>query len=206
MGIPLCTHAHSFLAHLLQDQIIKQLGEEEMEIQRAVQVAEREWKNIGASLEMCGDIGEFDFKNNLNTIPIPISEDSLLVKNLIEMENRFPTHRYLTQEAAYVFTIVASRAIEGLGLIGELAQNFGSGYSLIRTSCFTSNGTEEQRIKQMSFLKLFFSLGGGFNWKFHSPLVKARLKSVFDKFVECQDTTRIYTHNPRLYESQIDLL
>lgn len=176
-----------------------------MEIQGAVQVAEREWENIRASLEMCGNIGEFDFTNYLNTRPILVPEDSLLVRNLIEMENRFPIHRYITPEAAYVFTTVASRAAEGLGLTGELSQNFGSGYSLIRTGCFTSNGTEDQRIRQMVFLRLFFPLGGGFNWKFHSRLVKARLKSVFDKFVECQDNTEIYIQNSRLYESQIEL-
>lgn len=175
-----------------------------METQRAIQVAEREWENIRTSLEPCGDIGEFGSKNHLDIRLI--SEDSLLIRNLIEMENKFGTHRYLTPEAAYVFTTLASMAAEELGLTGELAQNFGNGYSLIRTGCFSSNGTEEQRIRQMVFLKLSFPLGGGFNWKFHSPRVKARLKSVFDKFVEWQNTTRIYIQNPRFHESQIDLL
>ncbi len=177
-----------------------------MEIQRAIQAAEREWENIRASLEMCGDIGGFDTTNSLNIGLIPESEDSLLVKNLIEMENKFPTHRYLTPAAAYVFTTIASRAAGALGLIGELAQNFGSGYSLIRTGCFSSNRTEEHRVKQMFFLKLSFPLAGGFNWKFHSPLVKAKLKSVFDKFVEWQDTVGICIQTPRVHESHIDLL
>jgi hypothetical protein len=177
-----------------------------MEIQRAIQAAERGWENIRASLEMCGDIGEFDTTNSLNIGLIPESEDSLLVRNLIEMENKFPTHRFLTPAAAYVFTTIASRAAGALGLTGELAQNFGSGYSLIRTGCFSSNRTEEHRVKQMDFLKLSFPLGGGFNWKFHSPLVKVKLKFVFDKFVEWQDTAGICIRNPKVHESHIDLL
>jgi hypothetical protein len=177
-----------------------------MEIQRAIEVAKREWDNIRVSLDMCGDIGEFDSKSQIN-IGFTLSENLLLIRNLIDMDNKFSTHRYLTPEAAYVFTVVVSRAAEALGITGELGQNFGSGYSLIRTGCFISSGTEEERIKQMAFLKLFFPIRGGFNWKFHSPLVKARLKSVFDKFVEWQSATGIYIKNPSLYKSQqIDLI
>ncbi|MER3445864.1 MAG: hypothetical protein C4291_03070 [Candidatus Dadabacteria bacterium] len=177
-----------------------------MEIQRAIEVGEREWENIRVSLEMCGNIGEFDSKSHIN-IGSTRSEDLLLVRNLIYMDNKFSTHRYLTPEAAYVFTILVSMAAERLGLMGESGQNFGSGYSLIRTGCFISNGTEEQRIKQAAFLKLFFPIGGGFNWKFHSSLVKTRLKSIFDKFVEWQSAAGIYIENAGLYESQqIDLI
>ncbi len=175
-----------------------------MEIQRAIQIAKREWENIGTSLEMCGDIGEFDSKDYLN-IRCALSENSPVVRNLIEMDNKFPTHRYLTPEAAYVFNILVSTAAERLGLIGESRQNFGRGYSLIRTSCFIPNGTEEERMKQLVFLKFFFPIRGGFNWKFHSPPVKVRLKTIFDKFVVCQCTSETYIENSRPYESQIGL-
>src|ERR1700752_2087674 len=102
-----------------------------MEILRALQVAKREWGNIRVSLEMCGDIGEFDSKSHVDINPNLLSEGSVLVGNLIGMDNKLPTYGYFTQEASYVFTYLGSRAGERLGLIGRLAQTFGRGYSWI---------------------------------------------------------------------------
>jgi hypothetical protein len=178
---------------------------EKMRTQKAIQIARREWENIRSSLEMCGDIGEFDSKNHVSSISTLISSDLLLFRNLIEMENKLPTYGYFTPEAAYVFTAFASSAGERLGLMGRLAQTFGSGYSLVRTGCLDPKRTEKQHLEQMVFFKLFFPLGGGFNWKFNSSLVKVKLKTVFDRFVAWQNAPRSYVQGLMDYKAQLEL-
>lgn len=179
-----------------------------MEIIRAVKIARRDWGNIKTSLEICGDVGKFHSTNHAISKPdsLLVSEGLILVRNLIEMENKFPTYGYFTPEAAYIFTYLASKAAGRFGLIGGLARIFGSGYSLVRTGCLDTNVVEKHRLKQMIFFKLFFPIGGGFNWKFHSPLVKVKLKTIFDKFVLWQDAPRIYIQEVRNYKDQLEPL
>src|ERR1700737_5448855 len=47
-----------------------------------------------------------------------ITEGSLLIRNLLEMEKKLSPYGHFTQEAASVFTFLTSRAAERLGLIG----------------------------------------------------------------------------------------
>lgn len=178
----------------------------QMEIIRALEIAEREWGNIRSSVEMCGDIGEFHPKNHARSKldPLLVSEGLILVRNLVEMENKFPMYGYFTSEAAYVFTTIASKAAGRLGLKGRLAWAFGSGYSLIRTGCLDPNVAEKHHLKQMVFFKLFFPIGAGFNWKFHSSVVKVKLKTTFDKFVLWQDAPRTYIQEVRKYKDQLE--
>jgi hypothetical protein len=178
-----------------------------MKILRALQIAKREWGNIRVSLEKFGDIGEFDSNNYVNINPNLLSEGSLLVRNLIEMDNKLSTHWYFTQEAAYVFTTLASRAGERLGLTDKLAQTFGRGYSWVRTGWFDPRGIEEQYvIKQLFFMKIFFPLGGYFNWYFDSPEVKMKLRVVLDKYAGWQDNPRSYIEDVRRYRDQLEPL
>jgi hypothetical protein len=99
-----------------------------MEVQKAFQLAKREWKNIGSSLILCGDVGVLDFKD-MNGGSGRLS----LYRDMVEMENKFPKYGYSSKEAARVFTVLASNAGERLGLKGEFAKSFSSGYSLVRT-------------------------------------------------------------------------
>jgi hypothetical protein len=170
-----------------------------MEIIRAGKIARREWENIKASLETCGDIGEFHSKNHARSKPdsLLVSDGLIPVMDLIDMENKFPMYGYFTPEAAYVFTDLASKAAGRLGLMGRLAWAFGNGYSLVRTGCLDSNVAEKHHLKQMVFFKLFFPIGGGFNWKFHSPLVKVKLETIFDKFVLWQNNPKNYVQDVR---------
>ena len=179
-----------------------------MKIEKAIQIARREWENIRSSLEMCGDIGEFDSKNYLNSSLALLSEDSFLFRNLIEMENKLPTYGYFTQEASYVFTSLGSKAAERLGLIGGMAQTFGRGYSWIRTGWFDPSGMEEQHIiKQLIFFKLFFPLGRDFmGWDFNSQIVKKKLNLVFYKFITWQGNSSIYIQDIRDYREQLEPL
>src|ERR1700757_5075757 len=178
-----------------------------MEILEALQIAKREWENIRVSLEMCGDIGEFDSKNYININPGLLSEGSLLVRNLIDMDNKLPTHGYFTQEASYVFTYLVSRAGERLGLTSAMAQSFGRGYSWIRTCWFDPYGMEKQHvIKQLFFMKIFFPLGGYFNWYFDSPEVKTKLKAVLHMFTKWQVNPRSYIEDVGRYGDQLEPL
>lgn len=181
-----------------------------MKVLRAVQIAKREWENIRISLENCGDIGEVDFEDSVNSEIMRI-EGFHLVKNLIEMESKLSKYGYFTPEAAYVFSTLALGAAKRLGLTCRLAHAFGSGYSLVRTGYFDLNGiTDEEEhpqiIKRLFFLKLFFPVGGDFNWDFNSPVVKAKLKLVFHNFVEWQDDPRSFIQDVRNYKAQLEPL
>ncbi len=179
-----------------------------MEILRALKIAVREWENIRVSLEMFGDIQDFDVKHYLNNRINLLPGGLTMARKLIEMEGKLPTYEYLTQEAAYVFTILASRAVERLGLIGGLAHTFGSGYSWVRTGRFDPSGIEEQKhvIKQLFFYKIFFPLGGYFNWDFNSPVVKTKLQVVLLKFTTWQDNPSSFIEDVRDYREQIEPL
>jgi hypothetical protein len=185
------------ISHSICEECYKKVGYEvkkfKERLERALQIAGREWGNIRVSLQGCGDIGEFDSKNYVNGRTALISENSLLFRNLIEMDNKLPTYGYFTQEASYVFTILASKAAERLGLIDELAQTFGRGYSWVRTGWFDSVGIEKQHlIKQVIFFKLFFPSLGRDSWDFSSPEVKTKLKIVSDKFIAWQNVSGGY--------------
>ena len=100
-----------------------------MEIQSVFQIAKREWENISISLELCGDIGEFDLVHYIETKPE-------LIRSLTGMEDKLHVHDYLTREAAFVFAELVSEAGRRLGLNPELADTFGGGYSWVRTGWF----------------------------------------------------------------------
>ncbi len=178
-----------------------------MEILRALKIAVREWENIRVSLEMFGDIEDFDIKHHVNSTLAFLPGGLTLARKLIEMEGKLPTYGYLTQEAAYVFTFLASRAVERLGLIGGLAHTFGSGYSWVRTGCFDPSDIEKEHVvKQLFFLKIFFPLGGFFNWDFNSPVVKTKLMVLLNKFATWQDNPSSYLQDVRDYKEQLEPL
>ena len=177
-----------------------------MKIIKALKIARREWENIRTSLERCDDIGEFDSENPVNC-RLTETEGLRLIRNLIKMDNKLTTYGYFTQEAACVFTTLASSAAERLGLIGRLAQSFGRGYSWVRTGWFDSDDIENQHvIKQMIFFNLFFLPGEDLRWNFNSPEVKMRLKAVFNKFVSWQDMPKSYIQDVRNYKNQLENL
>ncbi|HXG30145.1 MAG TPA: hypothetical protein VNK81_00745 [Thermodesulfobacteriota bacterium] len=179
-------------------------GGNTLNIEKAIQIGEREWENIRTSLEACGDIGEFRITDEITGT----SEGSLLTRSIIGMDERFSTHGYFTQEAAFVFKTLASRAGKRLGLPCKLAQDFGSGYSWVRTGWFDTGSMEEKQsiIRQLFFFRIFFPVGGYFDWDFNSPMVKAKLKLIFSKFVEWQNGSEDYTRDLREYRGQLESL
>jgi hypothetical protein len=182
----------------------------QMEIIRALEIAGREWGNIRSSLEMCGDIGEFDSENPINS-RITETEDPRLVENLNDMENKVETYGYFTQEAAYVFSALGSSAAVSLGLVGGLSEAFGNGYSWVRTGWIEENVGKQQVIKHLFFMKIFFPkiffpLGGYFNLDFNSCETKTKLKAVFNRFIAWQDNPKSYAEDILNCRDQIEPL
>lgn len=178
-----------------------------MKIIEALEIGKREWRNIRVSLEKFGDIGEFDSRNYSESDLNLYFEYSPLVSNLIEMENKLPAEGYYTQEAAYVFTTFGWKAGERLGLKSRLAQTFGRGYSWVRTGRFDPYGIEKhQAIKQLFFMKIFFPLGGYYNWNFDSLEVKTKLNAILHMFSRWQDNPRVYIEDVRRFKDQLEPL
>src|SRR3989337_4066913 len=113
-------------------------------LQKAIQVAKREWGNIKSSLMYCGEIGEFceeDFMIGVIKEDVIIREPLIsptksvsvyaptfypmyFINNLLSMEEKFAERGYSTSEALYVFIELAAKASERLGLDGHLPQGF----------------------------------------------------------------------------------
>lgn len=182
-------------------------------LEGAIEIARREWANIGLSLELCGNIGEFreeDFMIGIIREDLIIKEPIIsptksvsgyaptfypmyLIKNLILMDMKFPDYGYRTVEALYVFIELVIKAVERLGLIGVFSAGFGSGYGYVRTGWIGEKGGAEER---EIFFNMFFKGRRKYNWDFNSTWVKEGLKRIFDRFMAWQ-------RDPKLYEKEV---
>ncbi|HZX13370.1 MAG TPA: hypothetical protein VFF49_03120 [Thermodesulfobacteriota bacterium] len=182
-------------------------------LQKAIQIAKREWENIKSSLMYCGDIGEFceeDFMIGVIEEDVIIREPLIsptksvsgyaptfypmyLVDNLIIMDDKMPNYRYKTVEALYVFIELATKAVERLGLVGIFCIGFGSGYGYVRTGWIGEKGRAEERD---IFYQMFYKGRVDYDWDFHWTSVRQRLKLIFTRFMAWQN-------NPKLYEREV---
>ena len=161
-------------------------------IDKATQIARKEWENLRYSFEMCGDIGDFN-PEDFRTPRWPFEQDhSWFISNVIMMDRRFPQFGYSTPEALNTFTVLASRAAEKLGLNEESASAFGMGYGFLRTGVMAYDRLEP---KQVLFYKMFFPLGVNFNWDSDSSLVKEKLCIVFERFKDWENSPQTYTQD-----------
>jgi hypothetical protein len=181
-----------------------------MLVQNALEIANREWENIRTSLEECGDIGFFDYEKQLYKNGSSQIDGGLsLVRSLLEMDSKLPKYGYFTMEAANVFGTLASKAGVALGLCESLASKFACGYSLVRTSCLDQNCLNDlQRhvLKQLLFFKIFYPLGGFFDWDFDSPAVMLKLKLVFYMFTGWQKQPESYERDLTDFGEQLEPL
>ncbi len=175
----------------------------------------REWANVRTSLERCGDIGRFSQEGSIDGTSKGNYVDGLrLAENVIGMENKLESYGYFSEEAAFVYSYLASIAAERLGLRGKLGQSFARGYSWVRTGWFDTRDIENQDVvKQMIFLntffpidEIFFPVSGDFNWDFNSLVVKIKLKIIFDEFLKWQDVPKSYFKDVRKYRNQLENL
>jgi hypothetical protein len=181
-----------------------------MLVQNALEIANREWENIRTSLEECGDIGVFKDESQLyNNGSSQIDKGLSLGRSLIEMDSKLRKFGYFTMDAAHVFATLASKAGVTLGLCENLASKFGCGYSLVRTSCLDQNclnDVQRHVLKQLLFFKLFFPLGGIFDWDFESPAEQLKLKLVFHMFTDWQKNPDSYKRDLRDFGCQLEPL
>jgi hypothetical protein len=161
-------------------------------IDKANQIARKEWENLRDSFEMCGDIGDFN-PEDFRTPRWFFGEDyNWFIPNVLEMDRGFAQYGYATPEALNTFTVLASRAAEKLGLNKMSASAFGMGYGFLRTGLIEHNRLES---KQVLFYKMFFPLGVSIDWNSDPSLVKEKLHIVFERFKDWQNNPQHYTRD-----------
>lgn len=174
-------------------------------IDKATQIAGKEWGNLRSSLEMCGDIGDFNPHDlAISNLRVGgVDEGLRLRSNIIDMDKKLLENEYSTPEALYVLTTLASVAAEQLGLEEELASAFGMGYGFVRTGLVAYHGLGA---RQMLFHKMFFPFGGltshgDINCDLDPSLVKTKLKIVFERFRSWQNSPMLYREDVERFRS-----
>ena len=194
----------------LEDLIKEQETRNHKDLNKALEIAQREWEYIRISLEFCGDIGDFDKEDFMVGI---IEEDVIVrqplsnptksvsgysptfypmyfLKNVLLMDEKFEEFGYNTLEAMYVYIELATKAVSRLGLSGNLAMGFGSGYANVRTGWIAEKGWGEER---EIFHNMFFKgKEVDYNWEFFWNSVKERMDTIFIKFNEWKENPDIY--------------
>jgi hypothetical protein len=175
-----------------------------MDKMNGFRIVDREWEMIRRSLERCGDIGKFEYRG-FNGIDLDEEMRVRLAKNAIGMEYKLQRYGYFSEEAAFVYTYLASLAAERLGLSGKLARTFGRGYSWVRTGWFDMRDIKSQHvIKQMIFFNVFFGGDENLNWEFNSVVVKIKLKIIFEEYVKWQHRPRSFVRDVNFYRTQLE--
>lgn len=192
-----------------------ELDRAQKELSEALDIAEREWEKVRTSLELCGDIGEFNKEDFMVGI---IEEDVIVrqplrsptksvsgysptfypmyfVRNLLLMEDKFSHHNYKTVEALYVFVELTVQAALRLGLEGNFAMGFASGYGNVRTGWIAEKGWPEER---EVFSSIFFR-GRRIchDWEFFWNSTKTSLKKAYDKFKNWQENPQLHKKETR---------
>ncbi len=173
-------------------------------IESAMKIAQREWDNISASLEMCGGAGEFcprDFmigvigedviiKKPLFCATKSVDTNSptyypmYLVKNLLEMDSLMSEQGYRTPQALYCYIELVTKAVSNSGLSGTLAMGFACGYSFCRTGWIAEKGL---RREMQFFIETFFETSKkNYEWNFRWQSTQMKMKKIFDKFLAWQ--------------------
>ncbi len=202
---------HVYLKKMELEELIKsEESERGKNLERALEIANREWENLRESLKLCGDIGEFseeEFMIGIIEEDVIIREQAIsptksvsfyaptfypmyFVNNLLKMEERKHEYKYKTVEALYAFIELATKAAQRLGLVGTFSMGFGAGYGNVRTGWLAEKGLPDE-IKV--FHSMFFNANKiDYDWDFHWTSVCERLKVIFDKFMEWQNDPELY--------------
>ena len=188
----------------LEELINKDENEERKRLDHGLAIGRKEWNNIRKSLELCGDIGEFNADDFMVgtieedvimrspkisptksvSVYAPTFYPMYFIKNLIIMDEKFEDKGYRTTEALYSFIELATRAADKLGLRGNISMAFGAGYGNVRTGWIAEKGMQRER---ELFEKMFFE--GKFKqyeWDFHWTSVQISLKRIYEKFISWQ--------------------
>ncbi|MEE8045068.1 MAG: hypothetical protein V3T52_05415 [Thermodesulfobacteriota bacterium] len=195
------------LEELLKD---REFDEGAKRLNEALLIAQREWENVRSSLELSGDIGEFDKEDFMIGV---IAEDVIIrepllsptksvsvyaptfypmyfVQNLLAMDQKLAKEGYSTIEALYVFVEIATKAAERLGLKGSFSMSFGAGYGSARTGWIAEKGYP---IERELFVKMFFkNRKKSYDWDFYGSSVQENLSGIFIKFQSWQNDEDLY--------------
>lgn len=195
------------LEELIRD---REFDEGEKRLNDALVIAQKEWANVRSSLELAGDIGEFDKEDFMIGV---IEEDVIIrepllsptksvsgysptfypmyfVKNLLTMDEKLGKEGYKTIEALYVFVELATKASERLGLSGSFSMSFGAGYGSARTGWIAEKGYPLERDL---FVKMFFrNRTKNYTWDFYWTSVRENLSEIFSKFDAWQNDESLY--------------
>jgi len=195
------------LEELLKD---REFDEGQKRLNEALLIAQREWENVRSSLELSGDIGEFDkedfmigvieadviirepFLSPTKSVSVyaPTYYPMYFVKNLLTMDQKLATEGYSTEEALYVFIELATRAVERLGLKGSFSMSFGTGYGSARSGWIAEKGYPRER---ELFVEMFFrNRKKNYDWDFFWNSVKENLNGIFIKFQAWQNDETLY--------------
>ncbi len=208
----------------LEDLIKEQETKNHKELNKALVIAQREWEKIRISLEFCGDIGGFDKEDFMVGI---IEEDVIVrqplsnptksvsgysptfypmyfLKNVLLMDEKFEDMGYNTLEAMYVYIELATKAVSRLGLTGNLAMGFGSGYAYVRTGWIAEKGWAEER--EIFHSQFFKGRTIDYNWEFISTSVKERIDKIYNKFNGWKENPDIYKKETRSVAKVIPMM
>ncbi len=198
------------LEELLKNGESKDINNSKERLNRSLEIARREWNNVRKSLELAGDIGEFDKEDFMIGVieedviirkPIegytksvsvydPTFYPMYLVDNLMTMQENFEERGYSAPEALFVFIELATKGAERLGLTGSFAMSFGSGYGNVRTGWIAEKGYPVER---EIFSEMFFRhRKRSYEWDFHWTSVQQKLKSIMDKFKGWQNNEALF--------------
>lgn len=199
------------------DELIKdpELVRAEKDLNRALEIAEREWENIRVSLRYCGDTGNFSKRDFMFGI---IREDVIMrdplhsptksvsvysptyypmyfVRNMLQMDDKLPDVGYRSTEALYAYIELANMSARRLGLKGNLAMGFAAGYGNVRTGWIGEKGWGVER---KIFHDIFFEgKKKDYDWEFFWDSVRKSFKNVFDKFNSWKDDNGLYRKETR---------
>jgi len=199
----------------LEDLIKEQETINHKELNKALVIAQREWEKIRISLEFCGDIGGFDKEDFMVGIieedvivRQPLSNPTMSVsgytpsfypmyflKNVLLMDEKFEDMGYNTLEAMYVYIELATKAVSRLGLSGNLAMGFGSGYAYVRTGWIAEKGWAEER--EIFHSQYFKGRTIDYNWEFIWTSVKESMDIIYNKFNGWKENPDIYKKEAR---------
>ena len=199
----------------LEDLIKEQERKETEELNASLRIAEREWNNVRMSLELCGDIGDFCkedfmvgiieedviFRQPLGSPTKSVSGYSptyypmYFLRNLLVMDDKMSDLGYRSIEAMYVFIELATKAVSRLGLDGNFAMGFGSGYGYVRTGWIAEKGWVVER--DIFHREFFRGRKERYNWDFFWHSIKERFLHNFKTFESWKNDPDLYVRETK---------
>ena len=112
------------------------------------------------------------------------------LRNLLVMEDKMTDQRYKSIEAMYVFIELATKAVSRLGLDGNFAMGFGSGYGYVRTGWVAEKGWATER--EIFYNEFYKGTNINYDWEFFWNSVKEKFLHIFKIFNDWKKDPDLY--------------